>query len=205
MPEMDANERLAPHIHEELKGLKLLVTDLDLQQTEHRGIAAYSKSLLKALKASGAEAWLLTDLYTNDNQLRRLPKAARNLIQTADILHHLANGKDVAIQQCLSTLKKNQHRKRKKTIHSATTPIATVKVSGSTPVRGRLAKTRLQQPQHNVIQISRMRITLCPTRTHELCAIAQWNHIGQGFVCEREQTGIPAKTQEPRNQAWRIF
>ena len=106
MPEMDANERLAPHIDEELKGLKLLVTDLDLQQTEHRGIAAYSKSLLKALKASGAEVWLLTDLYTHNRQLKRLPQAAQNLIQTADILHQLANGKDVAIQQCRSTLKK---------------------------------------------------------------------------------------------------
>ena len=37
-------------------GLKVLVTAYDLEQSEHRGIAVYSKSLLNYLNEAGAEA-----------------------------------------------------------------------------------------------------------------------------------------------------
>ena len=114
MPEIGASKQLSPCIHEELKGLKILVTDLDLQQTEHRGIAVYSKSLLRALQMSGAEVWLLTDIYAHNKKLRHLPGEAQSLIETANILDQLANGKDSAAQQCLLTLKEAGREKMKK-------------------------------------------------------------------------------------------
>ena len=77
-----------------LEGLRILITDLDLQQREHRGIAVYTKGLLRALKASGAETWLLTDFEPpmRDPGLRDLPKPARELIFAARVLEALMIG-----------------------------------------------------------------------------------------------------------------
>lgn len=77
-----------------LKGLRLLVTDLDLQQREHRGIAVYSKALLKALKAAGAETWLLTDFEPRlkDPGLKRLPLRAQELVFAARVMEGLVSG-----------------------------------------------------------------------------------------------------------------
>ena len=77
-----------------LQGLRLLVTDLDLQQREHRGIAMYSKALLKALKASGAETWLLTDFDPRISEpgLARLPQRTRELIYAARVMEGLMSG-----------------------------------------------------------------------------------------------------------------
>ena len=77
-----------------LKGLRLVVTGLDLQQKEHRGIAVYSKALLKALKASGAETWLLTDFdpRIKDPGLARLPLQTQNLIYAARVMEGLMSG-----------------------------------------------------------------------------------------------------------------
>ena len=77
-----------------LKGLRLVVTDLDLQQREHRGIAMYSKALLKALKASGAETWLLTDLdpRISDPGMKTLPRRTRQLIHAARVMEGLVSG-----------------------------------------------------------------------------------------------------------------
>ena len=43
-----------------LQGKRVLVTALDLEQREHRGIAVYSKALIRHLRQMGAEVWLLT-------------------------------------------------------------------------------------------------------------------------------------------------
>ena len=77
-----------------LKGLRLLVTDLDLQQREHRGIAVYSKALLRALKAAGAETWLLTDFEPRlkDPGLKHLPAPAQELIFSARVMEGLVSG-----------------------------------------------------------------------------------------------------------------
>lgn len=77
-----------------LKGLKILITDLDLQQSEHRGIAMYSKSIIKALKASGAETWLLTDLdpHISDPGLSRLPENIKRIIYSARVMEGLVSG-----------------------------------------------------------------------------------------------------------------
>ena len=42
-----------------LKGLRLVVCGFELEQREHRGIAVFSKGLLRSLKQAGAEVWLL--------------------------------------------------------------------------------------------------------------------------------------------------
>lgn len=47
------------------KRLKILVTAIDLEQSEHRGIAVYSKNLVKALHDLGHEIWLLTSYKKN--------------------------------------------------------------------------------------------------------------------------------------------
>ena len=77
-----------------LEGLRILVTDFDLQQLEHRGIAVYSKGLIKALKESGAETWLLTDFEPpmRDPGIDRLPRATQKLIFTARVLEALMIG-----------------------------------------------------------------------------------------------------------------
>ena len=46
-----------------LKGRRILVTAYDLEQSEHRGIAVYSKSVIRCLHEAGAEVWLLTEYF----------------------------------------------------------------------------------------------------------------------------------------------
>ena len=45
-----------------LKGKKIGITALDLEQMEHRGIAAVTKSLITLLKEYGAEIFLITSI-----------------------------------------------------------------------------------------------------------------------------------------------
>ena len=51
-----------------LKGRKILVTAYDLEQSEHRGIAVFSKSLMRCLHEAGAEVWLLTEFLTSSQK-----------------------------------------------------------------------------------------------------------------------------------------
>ena len=85
---------LKPNEDLPLQGLRLVVTGLDLQQAEHRGIAVYSKSLLRALRLSGAELWLLTDFdpKLKGASLRRAPKGAQQLVFSARVLEALNRG-----------------------------------------------------------------------------------------------------------------
>lgn len=57
---------------------KILVTAYDLEQLEHRGIAAYSKNILRALSELGWEVWLLTSA----------PKSSFE--QASSMIRHLA-------------------------------------------------------------------------------------------------------------------
>lgn len=72
----------------------MAVVSFDLQQREHRGIAVFSKALLKALKQAGAELWLLADLDPplKDSGLRHAPAAVREEIYQARVLDSLASG-----------------------------------------------------------------------------------------------------------------
>ena len=78
-----------------LTGRKILVTAYDLEQTEHRGIAVYSKSLIKCLNEAGAEVWLLTEFFDKltEKGLRKLPKITQAMIHNARILNSLALGR----------------------------------------------------------------------------------------------------------------
>ena len=78
-----------------LQGRKILVTAYDLEQSEHRGIAVYSKSLMRCLHEAGAEVWLLTEFFDklSDKGLNRLPKSTKAMIHNARILNSLALGR----------------------------------------------------------------------------------------------------------------
>ena len=95
---MEASPSSAATPAKPLQGLRLVVTGLDLQQQEHRGIAAYSKALLKALACSGAELWLLTDFEPklSGGSLRRAPAGAKQLVFSARVLEALNRGHQAA-------------------------------------------------------------------------------------------------------------
>lgn len=78
-----------------LQGRKILVTAYDLEQSEHRGIAVYSKSLMHCLHEAGAEVWLLTEFFDklSEKGLKRLPKKTQGMIHNARILNSLALGR----------------------------------------------------------------------------------------------------------------
>ena len=77
-----------------LKGLRVLVTAIDLEQSEHRGIAVYSKGVLKALRQAGAEVWLLTqfDPTMTDVSASGLPSKTASMIFSARVLESLNSG-----------------------------------------------------------------------------------------------------------------
>ena len=79
---------------EPLYGRNFLVTAYDLEHSEHRGIAVYSKSLIRCLHEAGAEVWLLTEYFDklSEKGLRKLPKSTQELIRIARILNSLAQG-----------------------------------------------------------------------------------------------------------------
>ncbi|QPN71487.1 glycosyltransferase [Synechococcus sp. CBW1108] len=81
----------------QLQGLRVLVTAIDLEQREHRGIAVYSKGVLKALRQAGAEVWLLTqfDPSIADVRASGLPSSTAKMIFSARVLESLNSGKEV--------------------------------------------------------------------------------------------------------------
>jgi glycosyltransferase involved in cell wall biosynthesis len=74
-----------------LQGMRLVVSGFELEQGEHRGIAVFTKNLLRALKQSGAEVWLLTEYSPDTKKIRRakLPEAISTTIFSAQVLEHL--------------------------------------------------------------------------------------------------------------------
>ena len=76
-----------------LRGKRILVTALDLEQREHRGIAVYSKALIRHLRRMGAEVWLLTQFKPITSDLRQLPKETQRIIYSSRTLNELVHGK----------------------------------------------------------------------------------------------------------------
>ena len=74
-----------------LKGLRLLVSGFELEQGEHRGIAVFTKNLLRALKQAGAEVWLLTECSPNAKRIQKsqLPETIATTIFCAQVLERL--------------------------------------------------------------------------------------------------------------------
>ena len=95
-----------------LKGLKLVVCGYELEQREHRGIAVFSKGLLRSLKQAGAEVWLLSEVApTMHDMLSRawVPQAVSHTVFTARLLDQLNSGEsqiisDSSLQQWLRSL-----------------------------------------------------------------------------------------------------
>ena len=83
-----------------LRGKRVLVTAYDLEQSEHRGIAVFSKALIRCLHNAGAEVWLLTGFSpfasASGKGMRLLPKRTSQLIQTAVLLESLAKGQQIS-------------------------------------------------------------------------------------------------------------
>ena len=78
-----------------LSGLKLVVCGYELEQREHRGIAVFSKGLIRSLKQAGAEVWLLSEVAPPmHDMLSRawLPQAVRRTVFTARLLDQLNSG-----------------------------------------------------------------------------------------------------------------
>ena len=73
-----------------LKGKRIIVTAWDLEHGEHRGIANYSKNLLRSLKSLGAEVWLLTGL-TSDVKFRTKYIEEKKKIEISRILGQFAD------------------------------------------------------------------------------------------------------------------
>ena len=73
-----------------LKGQRIIVTAWDLEHGEHRGIANYSKNLLRSLKSLGAEVWLLTGL-TSDVKFRGKYIEERKKIEISRIIGQFAD------------------------------------------------------------------------------------------------------------------
>lgn len=80
-----------------LKGRRILVTGYDLEQGEHRGIAVFSKALIRCLNEAGAEVWLLTGFSpVTSRRFQKLPKPTRRLIQMATLLDSLVEGRQTS-------------------------------------------------------------------------------------------------------------
>ena len=75
-----------------LKEKKILILAPELENNEHRGIAAYTKALIEALSDSGAEIWLTTSTNLKDLKIKTLKDNSRNYIYTSYILKNFFNG-----------------------------------------------------------------------------------------------------------------
>ena len=74
-----------------LKGYRLVVSGFELEQSEHRGIAVFTKNLLRTLKQAGAEVWLLTEYSPSTKKISKtmLPEAVGATIFSAEVLEKL--------------------------------------------------------------------------------------------------------------------
>ena len=78
-----------------LKGKRIAITAIDLEQTEHRGLASLSKSLIELLVKYGAEVYLITSINSfrlNKIYKKIISKKLKNEIFIADICDKLEKG-----------------------------------------------------------------------------------------------------------------
>ena len=77
-----------------LSHMRVAITAIDLEQSEHRGIAYLSKGLINSFSDLGAEVYLLTGFYGKRlNPLMKLSMSSQSIreIDCADILDELCN------------------------------------------------------------------------------------------------------------------
>ena len=77
-----------------LKGKKILVTIQELENKEHRGIASYTKSLIKALNNSEAEIWLLVSMDFKNLKFKNYNENFQNSLLSTFISDYLKKGVD---------------------------------------------------------------------------------------------------------------
>ena len=112
---------IPPISPQHLQGKRILVTALDLEQREHRGIAVYSKALIRHLRRMGAEVWLLTQFKPKTSDLRQLPKETQRIIYSSRTLNELVHGKTLhlsKLEQLIPFLAKfgNRYRRMRKSL-----------------------------------------------------------------------------------------
>lgn len=81
-----------------LTGLNIGITGLDLEQTEHRGIAQVTKNIIFALSSEKANIFLITNYGSTrlrKNDIKSISKTAIEEITISDILEQLKDTKDV--------------------------------------------------------------------------------------------------------------
>ena len=74
-----------------VSGKRIVITAHELESTEHRGISAYTKSLVKVLSDNGCEVWLLTEFFPG-KQSKKLKKINSDFIYHSYLLEFLARG-----------------------------------------------------------------------------------------------------------------
>ena len=78
-----------------LNGAKIGITAYELEQKEHRGISAVTKSLIKLLNKYGADVYIITGFHAKRNEIKNLilrKKKLQNEIAISDICHDLHHG-----------------------------------------------------------------------------------------------------------------
>ena len=77
-----------------LIGKRILITAVDLEEVEYRGIASFSKNLINVLYEKGAEIWLLSsfDTKTEGRKYKSTPKSTIDLIKVSRILDFFESG-----------------------------------------------------------------------------------------------------------------
>ena len=70
----------------------------ELEKKEYRGIAFYTKSLIKALYDSGADIWLVSSINPDNLKIHKFNENSRNYIFNYEILQNFYNGNDLNIE-----------------------------------------------------------------------------------------------------------
>ncbi len=72
-----------------LSGQKIVITAHELESEEHRGISAFTKSLIKVLSECGCEVWLLTEFFPQQpsNKLKDVNSSFTNLTYLFEYLN----------------------------------------------------------------------------------------------------------------------
>ncbi len=76
-----------------LKGKKIAITALELENKEHRGIASFIKSSIKVLSKYGAEIYLITG-FDLDKKLKKSSDKESENIFLSEVYNFLSEGKD---------------------------------------------------------------------------------------------------------------
>ena len=74
-----------------LKGKRVGITAFDLQQKEHRGIATYTKNLIKVLRENEAEVYIITNIGVQRVRINK-NQAFYEEVAVADILNIFQRG-----------------------------------------------------------------------------------------------------------------